>query len=256
MTIKLKLMAVLAIIMLCACKTTPPYNPYKVEKNEIIQVKRIALMPVGIFIEVDDEAKQEAFFHDELVTRFTDKGFTVIPAQEWRNIYEPLKKSSGELYDPTTGKPNKEKLKAVREQARAVYIEKFTPDAFLYSGVMPVKAEWHHNNATWDGHQAPTTGVSGFWADFTSPQAYGTVGALSFFINIEDRNQRDLFVEFGGLQLLQHVGHGGFTPRPKTERLVNEQENSNSVNLASCRFFELWQPPVKNKKGKVKSCRK
>jgi len=255
MNIKSFFTGVLPLVFLIGCNSTPPYNPYKVDKSIISKnVKRIGVMPTSVLVAT--EGDKSDYFNSELVNTFENKGFEVVAPNEWVNIYKSIKEGSGDLYDPKTGEPNKEKLKSIRNKAREIYFNKFDVDAILYSGVMGVKANWNVNSATWDGVEESTTGKDGFWAHMTTPQAYGTIGALSFFVSIEDTQEKDLFLDFGGLQLRQHLSGRDFIPVEKEKILSDNNVNSNGIRLSTCRFFEIWEPPVKNKKGRIKGCRK
>ncbi|WP_298772695.1 hypothetical protein [uncultured Shewanella sp.] len=257
MKIKTIFVTVLLLVFLSGCQSTSAYNPYKADKNMILtNVKRVGLMPTNLLVEVPNEEEKRGYFNAQLQGVFEQKGFEVIPAEEWRHIYDTVKAKSGDLFDAKTGKADKDKFKAIKEEVLAIYQKEFHVDAFVYSGVMVVKANWDRSTAHWDGATASTTGREGFWANFFGPQATGTMGALSFLVNIEDVKGESLFVEFGGIQLLSRVSSRDFVPVSKEDLLANNQINDNAIALSTCRFFEIWEPPVKNKRGKVQSCRR
>ena len=254
-----KIATILALLTLTlsACQSTPPYVPYKVEKSQIVAMpKKIGIMPTQVFFDIDNEEEKSNYFHDQLVSQFEKQDFEVITADKWKEIYQKVKDQAGQLYNPKTGKADQEKLKQVKAKARQQYFEKYGVSTILYSAIVPTKASWNKNSANWHGAEQAATGESGFWAYITAPDAYGTVGALSLWVNIEDDNQQDVFIEHGGIQLLSYATYTGFENLPKSELLIDDIKNSHAVYLSTCRFFELWQIPKTNKNGKNKSCRK
>lgn len=254
-SVKLVLLLV-GLVGLVACQSTP-YSPYKADKKHIVsQVKKVGILPAVITVNVPEEASRQQYIEQQLVTEFTQNGFDVVPVSAWLEIYQPLKEAAGQLFDPQTGNRDKAKFDKLMADARAEYLKTYQVDAFVTSAVIPVKAAWDRNSAYWDGAEEAATGKDGFWASFGAPQAHGTTSALSLALTIRDSAQQQLFLEYGGIQLLSRVTHGGFVDVSPEELLQDNDKLDNAVTLATCRFFELWREPVKQKKTKLSLVRK
>ncbi len=211
------------------------YNPFRIEKSEIFhRVHTVGIMPALIQVESDleDPNKVKNLFTDCVDKKLRDKGFKTIPVAEYRDIYDSLKKAMGPMYDPYTGKVKEEKLETLREHTRREYLAKFPVDAILYSCVFVSKVKWYSNRAEWHGVSEAATGREGFWADFTAPGASGTMAGLSLSIIMENPQEENYYVNFGGIQLLSHVKNMDFVDIPKSQLLTDANKIRRSVDIA------------------------
>ena len=228
-------------MILSGCTTVPRYNPYKVGKQEIIErVNKIGIMPVFMAFNFIEGKEKQNFFNTELAKAFEGTGLEVVPPSEWTKISEVVRDELGDLFDPKTGVPKKEKVEQLRKTVRERYQTKFNVDAFVLSGLKQVKVNWNRNDAYWDGTYEATTGREGFWARARAPQATGTIGALSLWVRVEAPDAQPLFEEAGGLQLTQHVRGTKFIPVAPQDLLADEKVNRHAIELATCRFIEIW----------------
>lgn len=223
----------LTLAMLYGCATAPPYKPFKVEREQIIQeVRTIGLMGVSLPGKFDKEDQIMAEFESYITEKLTDGGFQVIPSKRYAEIYESMKASVGQLYDPNTGQLLKEKHDALVEHAKREYRSKYDPDALLYSLIRVFKASWSANRARWHGVDEPTTGKKGFWADVSGPSAYGTIPGLSLVVVLRNPQENEYYVNFGGIQLLQWVKGRDFVDVPQNQLLADSERNRRSVEIA------------------------
>lgn len=221
------------LTMLYGCATTPPYKPFKVERDQIVQeVRTIGLMPVSLPWKFDKKDQIMAEFESYITEKLTDGGFKVIPSDRYAEIYESMKASVGPLYDPNTGQLLKKKYGALVEQVKREYRSKYNPDALLYSLIRYFKASWRANHARWHGVDEPTSGKKGFWAEFSAPSAYGTIPALSLVVVLKDRQENEYYANFGGIQLMQWVKGGDFVDVPENQLLADSERNRRSVEIA------------------------
>jgi hypothetical protein len=219
------------VVLFSGCAT--PYNPFKSSREEIIaKVKTIGMMPVQIVIDVEAPEAKKKEFENEIIRRLEAKDYKVIPPDEYKAIYEPLKESMGAMYDPHTGKLLEEKKKALQEHARREYLSRYDVDAILRSGVIVVKASWHGNHASWDGTKEASTGKKGIWADLTASGWKGTIPALSVAVVLQNRNRENYFVNYGGIQLYRLFRGGDFIDVPKHQLLADSSKNINAVAIA------------------------
>lgn len=228
--------AVLILFILAAfygCATTPPYEPFKVKRETVIQeVRTIGLVPLSLPAKFDKEDQIKVEFESHITEMLTDEGFQVIPSNRFLEIYEPMKASIGPMYDPNTGELLEEKRDALVEHAKREYRRQHDPDALLYSGIRVFKVTWSGNHARWHGVDEPTTGKRGFLAEFELHTSYGTISALSLVVILKDRQENEYYRNFGGIQLLQWVKRGSFVDVPENQLLVDSERNRRSVRIA------------------------
>jgi hypothetical protein len=187
-------------------------------------------------------------FHPAIETRLTEAGFTVIPAEQTREIWDTKAKELGGFFDQQTGQLDEAKVNAllghVREQVKA----RFGADALVLPYVRAVTANFNHVlfggvDAKWDG--ASESMLSGTFDKILPPQVRGTVPALSLFVRIEDLGGSLLYSNAGGIQLLQKLAPASgrftgdnFVPVPRSGILADQARIQQAVSYALEPFFK------------------
>ena len=106
---KLSISIVVLSLLFAGC--TPPYNPFKITKEDIhTKVKTVGLMPLFIQTSVSDPNKAKEEFENKITEKLKLCGFSVVPSSEYYDIYKQFKDSIGPMYDPCTGKIIEEKF--------------------------------------------------------------------------------------------------------------------------------------------------
>src|SRR2546425_3341536 len=102
-------------IVACACGSTQkPYNPYKVPRESFYPaLKTVAVAPVRLPSDLEDPEPVRALFTSAIAARLKNAGFAVVPPTEAGPIIEEKTKEAGGIFDPTTGKPDETKVKAL-----------------------------------------------------------------------------------------------------------------------------------------------
>ena len=205
------------LLFLNGCATTPPYNPFSVAKADIYEtVDVIGLVPFRSQIKAYDLDTKLAAMEEQAISKLETAGFQVIPSIEYKKIYDEAKEAIGPMYDPDTGELDKDKKKILDEQTLGKYLSQHSEvDALMYGGINIVKANWHSNNASWDGASESTSGKDGFWANFGLGKFSGTIPALSFSTYIERTDKTRLYSLYGGVQLVQWFQGRKFVDIPK-----------------------------------------
>lgn len=223
----------LTIVMFSGCASTPPYNPFKVEPEKLIQeIRTIGLVPMALQVELDNEDQMKAEFESYITEKLKNGGYQVIPSKRFSEIYESMKTTIGPMYDPNTGKIIKEKHDALLKHAKREYRTKHDPEALLFCSIIVAKAYWSGNKARWHGVNEPTTGESGFWAEISTAQSYGTIPGLSLLVVLKDWKENEYYVNAGGIQLLKWLKGSSFVDVPQNQLLVDSDRNRRSVDIA------------------------
>lgn len=190
-------------------------SAFKVPRQTIVEtVKTIAVMPLKVAEGVPDSEGVALRYESQVASRLEGAGFTVIPASTMREILERLKKTLGGLYDPMTGDPNKEKVKAFNEFARNEFASTYKPDALLRMAVTVRRASVISNIAAWDGVKENTSGRSGLASFFLDSDAQGSSPALSLVVVLDDPKGNVMYAAFGGLQILSYLRPSAMRPKP------------------------------------------
>ncbi len=211
-----------------------PYNPFKIQANEFFrQVKTVGLLPAVIEADAEEIPQKQLHLEQFLMEDLKIAGLKSIPSQAFKTIYDSLKEKMGPIYDPYSGKPDEEKKKALFEHAKQEYLRIHKVDAFAYTGVKVVKAEWSGNTAWWHGTQDSTTGKTGFWAQMNPPNGYGTIAALSFWLLIKDLQGKECYFHIGGIQLYSLISNGRFVDIPKNQLLTDTKKNRKGIGITT-----------------------
>ncbi len=220
--------------VLCACQTTQPYEPFKIERSEIVgRVKTVAMLPVAFPGKLDRQPEIAERYESLIVAKLAPMNFTIVPSSQYSAIWDPMVEKVGGFFDPVTGEIDSEEYQAVRDLAMREMVDRHGVDAFLLPSIEVVKAYWSYNLATWHGTTEAATGEEGFAADFFAPAASGNVSALSLAVVIANTKDEIYYVNYGGIQLLFHVGGGGnFVRVPEQELFVDPARDEQAVAIS------------------------
>lgn len=228
------LTAVVAAATLGAgCAVTPPYNPFKVSRPEILsRVKTVAVATVRLPDDLSEREQLRAEFQTMIADELKAQGFQVVPAAEYEKIFTRLRDEIGGFYDPKTGKADEQKIKTVQDLCLRELAATFHADAVLYPAITVVSARILGQTALWD-KVSENCIAGGFWQRFAAGGFQGTIPALSLWVWLKDVRGDDLYANGGGLQLISKItGAGRFVGVPITDLLVDPQIKSRSVQIA------------------------
>ncbi|HEY2775789.1 MAG TPA: hypothetical protein VGK20_17235 [Candidatus Binatia bacterium] len=228
--------------LLYGCAAQQPYNPYRIEKADFRQrVHTIALMPTKMPTDIENREAVQQKFAAMLAGKLQLLGFTALAPDKAGEVFDRVRKESGNLFDPTTGERNKEKQDEADRKALAEVAERYHADAVLYSAVYPVKAAFRNGVASWLGtSQRIETGGSLALRMLGGVTVSGTVGATAIGVVIGDTTGKDLYSKAAGLESLASYGAGGFKEKPLSELFLDEQRNTAAIDHA---LLELAPEP-------------
>ena len=224
-------LAVLAV--LGGCASAPPYDPFRVTEEQFhAKVKRIALAPVAISAQSGVSAETRQRFDAQLETRIQALGFATVPARIWREAMERGERESGGLFDPKTGRLDSAKADALIQRTMREVQAQAQFDAVLFPTLQPVTARFAAGIARWDGASEELFGKL-FGVLPMGGNVSGTVGALTLVIEVKDAAGSLLYLQHGGVQVLQKISGSTFTPVPKDEILTKDERNLRAIEIAS-----------------------
>ena len=180
---------------------------FKKPRAEILAtVKTIGVLPLVVHGSVPEAARVKERYEAAVIERLEKAGFTVVAPAAMREVQERLKQTLGGLYDPHTGRPIADKVKAYGEFANNEYLATHKVDATLWIGIVERSARIGGSTAAWDGVRDSADGrstMAGFFAGMLTGVMQGTAPALSFGVTLRDAHGATLYEQVGGLQLLE-----------------------------------------------------
>jgi hypothetical protein len=219
-------------LLLAGCASKVPYDPFKVPPEQVrSRVKTVALTPMDTPRDLEDPAAATKLL-DLVEVELRQGGLTIVGVTQFKAIWDSMTAGMSGFYDPVTGRRDEEKVKSVRLQVYQELKTKFNVDAVLFSRVNVVGAELDHDTAKWDG-TSEGAGRKKFWKAVLGESHSGTVPALSLQVFLFDTDDIELYVNSGGIQVLEKVGPGGtFDPVPREQLFSKEERNTRAVRLA------------------------
>lgn len=265
-----------ALLLLTACASSPTSrSPFLVNQEDFLHSTRtVALISTEFAhaLERDSTNGGSAEFNSRLeearksfesavASTLTEAGFSVIPSEEYKQVWDQLIREQGGFFDPATGKRNEAKYMAVRKQAAQFLAANKAADVVLDLRLLPMSIRFSGGVARWDGTAQKIDGAldrlegaSGFFKGMFSSGAntYGSATGASVKMVIADAQTGiETFSNRGGIQLL--VKQEGFGPMgmfrsmhlapiPSSEMFASAERNTYAVAYA-------LDPIVKIKKG-------
>ncbi len=231
--LRLRLIILLIILVGSGCAVKqPPYNPFKIPEDQFrSKIKTVALSPVIVPDGLEKSDQVKAKFEALLDAKLRKMGFMVVPSKEYDAIWKKMMEKVGGFFDPVTGKRDDAKFKAVKSHMLREVNAKLKADAVLYSAIQVFPVQFNRNQASWHGTSESLV-AGGSLQKFFSNQFHGTVSALSLGVDISDPNEVDMYVNWGGIQVLGRVSGWQVVKIPAEEILTNEERNAEAVELA------------------------
>ena len=236
----MKPVTLLPIIALTAglaagCAGHTPYNPFIVPQDRIYDsVKTIALAPITEPGELKDVVEPSRGKFDSLLTaQLTSAGFVVVPSQESAAIWKRVTDSLGGLFDVATGDRDTIKLNTARKLTMDELRTRFHADGWLHPHIIFAMAKFDGGTARWDGvSESYQSFGKKFLTALFGGGTYGRTSALSVWVDLEDLQGKDLYVNEGGLQLyLKPAGHD-WQAIPPAQLYADPARNATAVSIA------------------------
>ena len=232
------LIAILAFVTMGVAHAAkaPPYDPFKTPRQDFYtKIKTVALAPVsGVSEDLENREQVVAKFEEYINNKLRQAGFSVVASDEYAKIWKRMTEQVGGYFDPVTGKKDEAKLKSALEHTRRELATSVNADAVLFPHFVAVKANFAGGRVSWDGTWESVLTKKKGWKKFfdTSASSYGTVGALSLAITIENIHGTVLYFNRGGVKSLLKISSGQFVEVPPSQVLDDEWRNASAVKIA------------------------
>lgn len=218
----------------CTVPTRVPYNPFRVPLEEFYgKIGIITLAPLAVPEGLTDRSGAREKFEELISGKLRGAGFSVVDSKEYDEIWKREVEREGGYFDPITGKRDQSKLKAIVARTRQELISRYKMDAVLYSHIRVVRATFWGNWAQWDENGESLGKPERNAQLYGRSETRGTVAALSLVVFIEDKEEKQMYLNAGGIQVLAKFGlKKEFVPIPEEEILTNQEMNEWAVTRA------------------------
>lgn len=180
----------LALVILHGCAAQPRRSPLSIPLAEFkATCTTICLNELRLPAEVADMELKQAEFERLLTDQLRSAQIAVVPSAATLATWDTVSRAHGGAFDPHSGRYDDTKGLQIRRTA----MKELGCQAKLSPSVVAVTAPWANGVARWDGVQDYLEGGS---------DAHGQVGAFSLWVSIRDVDDRELFFNTGGIQVV------------------------------------------------------
>ena len=207
-------------------------------------------MPLNIISEPIKYHNAMGLFDSLLARELLDNEIevTIVPVEESDSLREYFIKQLDGLFDPYSGKLDIEKARKWRSMIIKEIEEKYKVDAILFTRIITVSAHVFRDQAKWDG-VTESIGKDRFLKSLLGIRHTGNIPALSLIVELRATNDSLLYLNAGGIQVLQKIGTGSSPEdRPYHEILTDEERNEDAVVYA---IHPLLGKSVKRRPGSI-----
>ena len=231
---KFLMLSALLTLALTGC-AIPQFTdqPFKIEQEEFYRTIRVVALEPLDMPEMKQTAEARAEFESLVTEKLKEAGLTVIPSDNYAALLQTLGKQDGGLYDPLTGKKNEAKAKEVQKKIYDELRTQHQIDAVARVVVIPASAHFSKCKARWHGVEQELESCNVF-----SGGGYdGRIAAVSLLVAIENKEEKTLYMNAGGIQLTARLETGflkatQFVPTEANGLLVDQLKNRESVAIA------------------------
>jgi hypothetical protein len=202
-------------------------SPFLIDKRDFRkQFKTIALAPVDADAVLKMPESVARMLEEEVTRHLEKNGYTVIPSSTLAGIREAMAAQVGGLENPDTGQTDPAKLQVVRNHAfrELWYQHKF--DAIATIRVAVSRAQFENDRAEWDGvkKKVQSKGRNRGYS--------GTIVASSVSFAVYDQTDKLMYVNYGGLQVLQMRNEAELLPIPEENFFSDEKTIRKAAQIA------------------------
>ncbi len=232
------------VVLLAGCfsivQQQEQYDPFVVSRDTVLRaITAIVVTPVVSPEDVFVSEQAGRLIAGILEAQLREGGFSVVPASEYTRIWDGILRQMGGFFDPVTGERDEGKFEAARRELLGELQGRFHTQVLLYPELQIVDAYVDGGVAAWDGAEQDIGGErSAIAADYQDTferdefggRGDGVVSAVSLMVAIDGQDGREMYRNFGGLEVLARRGkaiaeiEGEFAVRAEPERVVHAVE--------------------------------
>ncbi len=216
------------------------YDPFLISRDTVLRaVTAIVVTPIVPPEDVFVSEQAERLITGVIEARLREGGLLVVPASEYSRIWDGIIRQMGGFFDPLTGERDEQKFEAARGELLSELQGRFHTRVLLYAELQIVDAYVDDGVAAWDGAEHDIGGersvIAGAYQDTFEQDEFsgggnGVVSAVSLMVAIDGQDGREMYRNFGGLEVLARRGkaiveiEGEFAVRAEPERVIHAVE--------------------------------
>jgi hypothetical protein len=191
-----------------AAKGKRPPKPVDVDRTAFLaSYRRVAVAAIELPEEFPNRAAVRERYAAALEAGLAKAGFEVVPPSAYAAVWDPIYAASGGFYDPMTGQLLAEKRMAALREAFAKLGGDSPVDLVFVPSIAVREARIESGKAKWDGE---TVELSKGGPLFDKSRGFGgTVPAASLELRAIDPSIQEVFLGYGGIELLVRFKSGG-----------------------------------------------
>jgi hypothetical protein len=208
-------------------------DPFLLSRGEVVRrVHTVAIASLGLPKSLAGHSDTRATFESLIETALRSGGFQVVASDSFAAAHHKMADSVGGLFNPTTGKRDSTKIRAMGAGIRSRLRATSGADGILYPEIVETVARFLAGAAAkWDG-TSERTGPGESFLHMITGSSTGTLPALSLRVKLEDIEGNALYANVGGIQLLMQIKDHQFIDVPDSLLLRNSKSNEKAVHLA------------------------
>jgi hypothetical protein len=205
----------------------------KIPREELLgQYGKVALAPLAI-AEISQHVEVQARYRQALEKSLGELGLTVTGGDSYAQLWEAERTAAGGFFDPFTGRRDEDRMRSSRIRVFAKLREQFGITAVVYPSVVLTSAAFKQGTAKWDGVSESITTTKGLGKLFDPGTGFmGELSALSLEIRIADGDDRTLFDESGGIQVIERYSGGRLSDVPESDLFADATRDSRAIEVA------------------------
>lgn len=214
-TVRMRLLPAIALLagISAATAAEAPAQPaappgFDVPREQVIAtIKRIAIIPVVMPGNLRGGAEERTAIarriEGAVAAMLREGGFEVVEAESMRVIRQQATATMGQLYDPLTGTPDSDKLKALREFTDSEFDAGNAVDGYVRVAIVRELAFTEGAWANWDGSRQMAFGAEKPPFGVSLDKIPIPLRALSMALTLEDRSRKVVYGRVRGIQLTE-----------------------------------------------------
>ena len=207
-------------------------SPFIIDKKEYNKrVKVVSLAPLDVAPGLDLTPEMHQFIETEATKQLEKTKVDAIAIEPYARIRDMMIQQVGGITN-ADGQVLTTKQRIVWDHAKREMRHRHQMDAFAQISIRPVSAIFTDDRAEWDGVKQKVKASGDGFSLFGGKNYQGTIGALSFQLAMIDRNDELLFVNRGGIEVLQERQGPKLVALDTTLLMQDEKKIKKAIQLA------------------------
>lgn len=212
-----------------------PWDPFLVPRPAVRQETQVVAVS-SVLLYVSDLKVSDtllARFDSLIVEALRGGGRRIVPARVVDSVWNHLRDSAGGLFDPKTGVRDSARIGALDSLWRGALYRTYGAGAVLSPRIVVVRASFSDGTAHWDGASESFQSLGAkILTAFAGVHGSGQTPALSLLVGVYGASGKAIYLDAGGIQLLERPTRNGFERVPTAELLTDSVRVRQAVALA------------------------